>query len=102
MDTRRDGREIRQPTGVWSVTSEGRVASTTVEQHLIYLLDRLVSVIESLLALAREQDVAADFFCYWVSATDNGALASHQTRSVESAALTRYSGSISTGRTTTK
>jgi hypothetical protein len=73
-DVRRSStaREIRQRTGVWLVTSEGRVESTSVERHLIYVLEKVEPAKEELLAVAREQGLTADFFCYCVSATGHG------------------------------
>jgi hypothetical protein len=60
----RTGREIRQRTGVWLITSKGQVDSTSVERHLICLLEKLEPVKKDLLAVAREQGVEADFVCY--------------------------------------
>jgi hypothetical protein len=66
------GHELRQGTGVWFVTSEGRVESKSIERHLVYLLAMVEPVREQLLAIAREQSLTADFFCYWASATGHG------------------------------
>src|SRR3954468_13020502 len=66
------GPGIRQRTGVWLVTSEGRVESTSVERHLTYVLAKVEPAKEELLAVVREQGLTADFFCYWVSATGHG------------------------------
>ncbi len=68
----RTGRAVRQPTGVWFITSEKRVESTSVERHLAYLLERLEPVKGELLAVIEEQRLHADFSCYWVSATGQG------------------------------
>jgi hypothetical protein len=66
------GRTVTQRTGVWSVTTEQRVESTSIERHLVFLLEQLEPVGSELLALAEEQGLAADFFCYWVSADGDG------------------------------
>jgi hypothetical protein len=68
----RSGREIRQRTGVWLISSEGQVESTSLERHIRYLLEKVEPVMGKLLAVAREQGATADFYCYWVSASDQG------------------------------
>jgi hypothetical protein len=57
----RTGRAVRQPTGVWFITSENRVGSTSVERHLIYLLERVEPIQAELLAVIEEQRLRADF-----------------------------------------
>jgi hypothetical protein len=66
------GRGIRQPTGVWYITSEGRVGSTNVERHLSYLLEIVEPAKRELLEVAAEQSLRMDFYCYWISATGQG------------------------------
>lgn len=62
----------RQETGVWLLKSEGKVASTSLERHLVYLLDLVEPHAVALDELRREQAVTADFFCFWLSATGHG------------------------------
>lgn len=62
----------RQETGVWLLKSEGKVASTSLERHLLYLLDLLEPRGAALERLRNMADVTADFFCFWLSATGHG------------------------------
>lgn len=62
----------RQPTGVWLISSKDSLESTSVERHLLFLLDLLESRLTDVGAVRSEADLTADFFCYWVSATGNG------------------------------
>jgi hypothetical protein len=68
----RVGRTVRQPTGVWYISSEGRVGSTSLERHLSYLLEIVEPAKRHLLDVIEEQSLRADMFCYWVSATGQG------------------------------
>ena len=61
-----------QPSGVWYVSSEGHVDSTSLERHLIWLLDRIEPARQALLAVAAEHGARVDFFVYWVSASGEG------------------------------
>jgi hypothetical protein len=65
-------RTVRQPTGVWSLTTDGKLACTSIERHLRFLLDQLEPVRENLATLVRDAALHADFYCYWVSATGQG------------------------------
>lgn len=62
----------RQESGVWLLKSEGLISSTSLERHLIHLLDLIEPRADALRELRREQDVSADFFCFWMSATGHG------------------------------
>ncbi len=62
----------RQPTGVWYISSESRVGSTSLERHLLHLLRTIEPVKRELLAVIKEQSLEADFYCYWVSASGRG------------------------------
>jgi Domain of unknown function (DUF4279) len=71
--SRREGRPaIKQRTGVWYTTTENRIASTSLERHVLFLLERVEPVAGELRALMEEQGLRADFHCYWVSATGQG------------------------------
>jgi hypothetical protein len=58
--------------GVWLVSSENAVPSTSLERHLLHLLDRVEPVAAAIDALRRSQEIRADFLCYWISATGDG------------------------------
>lgn len=62
----------RQPTGVWLLASKGLVHSTSLERHLIHLLDTIEPAATKLKTLRDRRNLRADFFCYWVSATGHG------------------------------
>src|SRR4051794_18202384 len=50
--------------GVWELTSEGRVESVHLEEHLLYLVARLEPQTKALHELVRRQSLTADFWCY--------------------------------------
>jgi hypothetical protein len=57
--------------GVWSITSKGRIDSTDLEDHLVYVLDRLQSAgVTGPVEVGR--DTRVEFHCYWMSATGQG------------------------------
>ena len=62
----------RQETGVWLLKSEGRVGSTSLERHLVHLLDLLEPGLPALDELRRTRGLTTDFFCFWLSATGHG------------------------------
>jgi hypothetical protein len=62
----------RQRTGVWLLASEHSVESTSLERHLIHLLDVIEPATATLDTLRRQHELRADFFCYWLSATGHG------------------------------
>jgi hypothetical protein len=62
----------RQRTGVWLLASEHAVESTSLERHLIYLLDVVEPAASAIAAVRGKQDLRADFFCYWASASGEG------------------------------
>ena len=69
----RRGRELRsRQIGVWLLRSDGAVESTSLERHLLYLLDMLEPSTAALAALRSQRTISADFFCYWLSATGHG------------------------------
>jgi len=67
-----DGIGERSSRRVWSISSEGRIQTTSVEQHLRLLLDMLGPHQAAVLALIEDRSLDADFFCFWESATGNG------------------------------
>ena len=62
----------RQDTGVWLLKSEGMISSTSLERHLIFLLDQLEPGAAALNELRHSQGLTTDFFCFWMSATGHG------------------------------
>lgn len=59
----RGGKSVTQPTGVWSISSEGRLDTTSLERHLLWLLDILDPVRDELLRITRSFKARPDFFC---------------------------------------
>ncbi len=45
---------------------------TSLEMHLVFLLEKLESASEPLCALVESQSLEVDFFCYWLSETGHG------------------------------
>ena len=68
----REGKARRQRTGMWLLGTEDKLESTSLERHLIHLLDAIEPAARALNALRTQCDLRADFFCYWLSATGNG------------------------------
>jgi hypothetical protein len=65
-------RGLRQRTGTWIFTTEGVLASTSLERHLLGLLEELEPRREQILTLVDEQGLEAAVSCFWVSATGHG------------------------------
>lgn len=65
---------LTQPaqTGIWSLSTQDLLSSTSPEKHLEFLLDRLEPAATRLLELVNAQALQVDFFCYWLSATGHG------------------------------
>lgn len=72
IPARSAGLARRQRTGVWLLSTENAVNSTSLERHLVQLLDAVEPRSEMLQAIRAAQNLKADFFCYWLSATGNG------------------------------
>lgn len=62
----------RQPTGVWALSTDDRVASSSLERHLTHLLGVLEPAAGPLAELQREYGAVTDFFCFWMSLTGHG------------------------------
>lgn len=62
----------RQEMGVWLLKSEGKLASTSLERHLLFLLETIEPHAAALRDLRVAQRATADFFCFWLSATGHG------------------------------
>lgn len=61
-----------QRTGVWLLSSKEAVRSTSLERHLVYLLDLVEPSAPEVDALRMSHAIQVDFFCYWRSATGHG------------------------------
>jgi hypothetical protein len=64
------GREVRGRTGVWLLSSEGRVDSLDLNDHIKYLLDIIFPSgsddrLKPLQHIVREDGVEADIGCFW-------------------------------------
>jgi Domain of unknown function (DUF4279) len=64
---RRDGRghAVRGRTGLWLLSSEGRVQSSDVIEHLRFLLAILFPSTDPLRELLRDGDIEADVPVFW-------------------------------------
>jgi hypothetical protein len=61
-----------QRTGVWSLNTRIVAKSTSLERHLISLLDVLEPRAEALEAIRKQQCLQGDFFCFWESKSGHG------------------------------
>jgi hypothetical protein len=57
--------------GYWGLTSEERMSSTDLGEHLEWLLDQLEPIKHELQTLIQESDNRADLFCFWESESIN-------------------------------
>src|ERR1700677_4910672 len=60
MPAGRIGTARRQRTGVWSLSTDNVVRSTSLERHLLHLLDALEPAGAALRALLSSEDIRAD------------------------------------------
>ena len=65
-------RSVAQPIGVWSITSRHALETTSIERHLLFLLQRLDPVSDAIQETVERQKLEAVFSCYWLSATGHG------------------------------
>lgn len=61
----------QSPRG-WLLASAGRVESTSLERHLIHLLGAIEPAAAKLETLRDRDELRAEFFCFWRSATGHG------------------------------
>jgi hypothetical protein len=66
------GEARRQRIGIWLLGTEDKLDSTSLDRHLIQLLDAIEPAAPALNTLRAEHDLRADFFCYWLSGTGHG------------------------------
>ena len=63
---------IPSPMGSWSLETEGRLASTSLERHVAYLLDVLEPAKAQVRSFADDPSLRVEFHCYWMSETGHG------------------------------
>lgn len=68
----KNGQVVKYRNGVWLLSSEDRVVSTSIERHLIYLLERLEPRKSEILEFVNCPSFDVDFSCTWVSSTGHG------------------------------
>lgn len=65
-------RPVPSSTGIWLLSTEELLTSTSIETHLWLLLDKLRPASARIKELAAEQSLEMDFFCYWRSKFGHG------------------------------
>jgi hypothetical protein len=63
---------LQRGIGVWYIESRNKVVSTSVERHILYLLDNLEPRMQSLLMVMEGFGLETEIFCKWVSASGHG------------------------------
>jgi hypothetical protein len=63
---------LKHRTGMWALESEDKLETTSLENHLIFLLDILEPASSTIVELILKLSLSADFHCYWVSETSQG------------------------------
>lgn len=59
------------PHGFWELSSQGLVASTDLERHIVWLLDH-IEPLQSQLQSVRTNRIRAEISCFWESRTGHG------------------------------
>jgi hypothetical protein len=67
-----EGFPASDPTGVWAVSSEGKLFSTNLERHLLFLMDVLEPVRAKILQTVEAHRATARFFCPWWTVSGQG------------------------------
>jgi hypothetical protein len=67
-----NGRISTQRTGVWLISSEHELDTTSLERHLLFLLEKIEPVSDTLRETIEQQQLEADFFCFWASSAGHG------------------------------
>ncbi|WP_235516581.1 DUF4279 domain-containing protein [Caballeronia cordobensis] len=62
-----EGRDLRRRTGVWGISSKGKVQSDLLEPHLRSLIERLRLPRADLREVIEQQGGIVRFFCFWVN-----------------------------------
>ena len=65
------GRNLTRRTGVWSVSSKGKIVSDELEPHLRYLIERLELPKEGFRNRVGQAEATVRLFCYWYNDTGN-------------------------------
>jgi hypothetical protein len=64
-------RSLTRRTGVWSISSEGKIVSDELEPHLCYLIERLELPKEGFRNRVAQGGASVRLFCYWYNDTGN-------------------------------
>ncbi len=65
-------RPLESRTNIWALETERKLKSTSLERHLIFLLDQLEYARETIIELAADPSIRVEFHCYWLSETGHG------------------------------
>lgn len=65
-------RIIVEPSGTWGISTREMLESTSVERHLLALIEILEPIREELFTLRVEMELEIDFSCFWASAHGHG------------------------------
>lgn len=63
---------LRRPTGVWAIRSEDEVNSTSLEEHLLFVLGTLEPARVKIEFYRNHPDYEVNLLCYWMSKTGHG------------------------------
>lgn len=63
---------LRHGSGLWLLSSEGHVESTSLEEHISWVLTQIEPIRPTFLRLVRRLEASADMFCFWESKTGQG------------------------------
>lgn len=55
----------KRKEGIWAISSKGQLATTSMEQHLLFLLERLEPVKSEVIEIASRLSVTVFFNCSW-------------------------------------
>lgn len=55
----------KRKEGNWSISSQGQLKTTSIERHLLFLLERLEPVKSELLEIAERLSLTVNFSCVW-------------------------------------
>lgn len=61
-----------EPSGTWGISTREMLESTSVEHHLLALIEIIEPIRDELLTLRAEMELELDFFCFWASAHGHG------------------------------
>lgn len=70
--TLRNGMVVRYRSGIWILDSEGKLSSTSLERHLLFLLGLIEEKSPEIVPFVASPSYRVDFLCCWMSATGHG------------------------------